>query len=74
MIRNPTYLSKKKIGYFRLHGSYEGKRINYKYKYSDKDLKSLKGKVRKIKAKECFVMFNNVYMRDDSKRFIRLLK
>ena len=38
----PVYFSSRKIAYFRLHGSYEKGRINYKYKFTDKDLQELK--------------------------------
>jgi len=66
--------SKKKIAYFRLHGSYEKGRINYKHKYTEKELKELKNKIENLKVKECFVLFNNVYMREDALRFLKILR
>ena len=70
----PLYFSKKKIAYFRLHGSYENERINYKHKYAEKELKELKNKVESLKVKEVFVMFNNVYMLEDSLKFKKLIQ
>jgi uncharacterized protein YecE (DUF72 family) len=62
------------LAYFRLHGL-GGREVNYRYKYSDEDLKRLLSKVAKImdQAREAYVMFNNVYMFDDAKRFKQLL-
>lgn len=59
-------LSKSKISYFRLHGSYEKGKINYKHKYSEKELKELKNKIKDLKANEIFILFNNVYMKEDA--------
>lgn len=69
----PLYFSKRKIGYFRLHGSYRGERINYKYKYTVEDLKNLKERVEKSNCNVVYIMFNNVYMREDARQFIELL-
>ena len=65
----------KPITYFRLHGigKYE---VNYRYKYRDEDLVKLKEIVSSVissGASEVFVMFNNVYMFDDAKRFLELM-
>ena len=64
----------KDVAYFRLHGIGAGE-VNYRYKYSPEDLKKLreflcglKGRVRKA-----YVLFNNVYMRDDALRFKELI-
>lgn len=55
-----------KIRYFRLHG-----KTGYKYKYTDEDLNYLK---EMIEPKfTTYMMFNNVYMFEDSLRFKKLL-
>ena len=69
-----TYFGKGKIAYFRLHGSYEKGRINYKHKYSEKELKELKNKIESLKVKEVFVMFNNMYMLQDSIKFKKMIQ
>ncbi len=59
------------IVYLRLHGK-NGKWPNYRYKYSDNDLESLVSKITKYIREGCseiYVMFNNVYMYDDSLAF-----
>jgi len=71
-IEKPSYISK--IGYYRLHGDYKGKRIIYNYKYTDDDLKNILNKLLEIKNEESYIMFNNVYMYNDAKRFLELLK
>ena len=68
----PVWFSKRKIAYFRLHGSPPGKQM-YKYKYTLKDLRKLKEKVESLRVKEVYVFFNNIFMFEDAKRFSRLL-
>jgi uncharacterized protein YecE (DUF72 family) len=70
-LRTPTLI--KEISYFRLHGSYKNGKINYYHKYTDKELNDIKEKIKKLKSREIFVYFNNVFMREDSKRFLHLL-
>jgi len=63
------------IVYTRLHGL-DQKEYNYKYKYTDKDLEKLLIKVKELKkfgVNMVYVLFNNVWMKDDAKRFIELL-
>ncbi|MGC8993476.1 MAG: DUF72 domain-containing protein [Candidatus Aenigmatarchaeota archaeon] len=69
-LRLPLY--KKEISYFRLHGSYKNGKINYYHNYSLEELKKIKEKIEKIKSKYIFVYFNNIFMRDNSKQFLRL--
>lgn len=57
------------VHYFRLHGLGKGE-VNYRYKYTDEDLKRLAELVRGLDA---YVMFNNVYMFEDAVRFKKLL-
>jgi uncharacterized protein YecE (DUF72 family) len=64
----------KKISYFRLHGSYKNGKINYYHQYNDDEMREMKEKIKKLKSKEIFVYFNNVFMLNDSKRFINLLQ
>jgi uncharacterized protein YecE (DUF72 family) len=56
--------------YYRLHGL--GKRL-YKYKYTDEDLSRLREVVLGSEARDTYVMFNNISMRDDCLRFQRML-
>lgn len=70
----PSCFGKKKIAYFRLHGSYERGRINYKHKFTEEELAGIKEKVFGLKVREAFVLFNNVYMFEDAIRFMRLLQ
>ncbi len=60
------------IGYLRLHGRGRGE-VNYRYKYTDEDLKELKKKVLELN-KETHVMFNNIYMLQDAIRFKEILR
>ncbi len=57
-------------GYFRLHGL--GSRL-YDYKYTDDDISRLKQVIASFSCHRCYVMFNNVYSRDDAFKFKRLL-
>ena len=70
-LRLPTIL--KQVSYFRLHGSYKNGKINYYHQYTDEEMKEMIEKIKKLKSKEVFVYFNNVFMLKDSKRFINLL-
>ena len=56
-----------KINYFRLHGI-----TGYSYRYTEKDLKTLKEMINKIQ-KPTYVMFNNVYMYEDALNFKKLI-
>jgi len=71
--RNPVICSGQRILYLRLHGI-GGREVNYKYRYSDDDLAKLVNLVRSIieqydSIREVYVMFNNVYMGNDARRF-----
>jgi uncharacterized protein YecE (DUF72 family) len=48
--------------YFRLHGL-----GGYRYRYTDEDLGSLRARIPA--GQECYVLFNNVYMEEDARRF-----
>lgn len=63
-------MSRLEILYCRLHGL-GGRSVNYKYKYSMEDLQSLKAKLELLSTRYevGYVMFNNVYMWDDSLKF-----
>ena len=54
--------------YYRLHGSPPGKRM-YNYSYSDDDLQRL----RTMVGEDSFVMFNNMSMAQDARRFMEIL-
>ena len=61
------------VVYTRLHGL--GGEINYRYKYTDKDLEMLAGTVSRLEeASEVYVLFNNVYMGEDAARFAEVLR
>jgi uncharacterized protein YecE (DUF72 family) len=66
----PVYTSN--TAYFRLHGS--GKQMYY-YQYSDEELRRLKEIVRlyEDKAKEVYILFNNLAMFEDGIRFKKYL-
>jgi len=53
------------FGYFRLHG-----RTGYRYRYSDQDLAQLQEMAGKHVS--CYVLFNNITMLEDARRFQRL--
>jgi len=56
--------------YFRLHG-----RNGYRYQYGDQELERLAEMVERYcanGARPAYVMFNNVFMKDDALRFLRL--
>ncbi len=55
-----------KIAYYRLHGI-----GGYRYRYTKGDLERLKGFIKK--GKDCYFMFNNVYMFDDALEFKKLI-
>ncbi|HHI00660.1 MAG TPA: DUF72 domain-containing protein, partial [Thermococcus litoralis] len=71
VVRKP--LHRKRINYYRLHGSYQRGRIIYKHKYSEKELREIVKKVKKWDEEESYIYFNNAYMCDDAKRFIQIL-
>jgi len=53
------------FGYFRLHG-----RTGYRYRYSDQELEQLLDMAKKHAG--CYVLFNNISMLEDARRFQRL--
>jgi uncharacterized protein YecE (DUF72 family) len=55
------------LGYFRLHG-----RTGYRYRFTDSDLEELLDTARAHTP--CYVLFNNVSMLDDARRFLRLAR
>lgn len=65
----------KPYAYFRLHGLGSGE-VNYRYRYSDEDLKKLCEITSSLigKAEEVYIMFNNIYMAQDGQRFKELCK
>ncbi len=61
----------KETMYVRLHGL-GGREVNYRYKYTDEDLRELASRVSKLcseGARTVYVLFNNIYMFDDGRRF-----
>jgi uncharacterized protein YecE (DUF72 family) len=54
------------IQYFRLHGI-----TGYQYRYTDEDLKKLRGWVEE---KPTYVLFNNDVMKEDALRFLEMTK
>ncbi len=60
------------IVYVRLHGM--GGEVNYRYKYTDDNLRMLASWIRELpNGLDVYVMFNNVYSFDDAVRLKRLL-
>jgi uncharacterized protein YecE (DUF72 family) len=70
----PVWLSESKVAYLRLHGSYEKNRLNYKHRYSRRELEELKNKLGTTDAKEIYCLFNNLWMRDNALEFKRMLR
>ncbi len=61
--------------YLRLHGEKgPGGRINYRHRYEDQELNTLKDWLFEAKAERICVLFNNVYMKEDALRFEELLQ
>jgi uncharacterized protein YecE (DUF72 family) len=61
--------------YCRLHGL-GNREVNYAYRYTDIDLKQLARKVLSLEKKGCqeaYVLFNNITMLEDAKRFQQLV-
>ena len=58
---------KQKFNYYRLHGKGE---IMYRYRFKPEDLDFLKSKMKK----NYYLMFNNIFMYDDSLRMKELVK
>lgn len=59
------------FNYFRLHGSYPGGRINYNYRFTDKELKEVFAKCTKSLN---YVMFSNSTMFADALGFKKLVR
>jgi uncharacterized protein YecE (DUF72 family) len=55
------------LGYFRLHG-----RTGYRHRYSDAELEELRVRARAFTP--CYVLFNNIAMREDARRFQELIQ
>lgn len=55
------------IIYWRLHGT-----GGYRHRYTDQELSKLVTVLRKSKKKKAYVLFNNVYMWEDSQRFLAI--
>jgi len=71
--RSPIICEGQRLLYFRLHGL-GGREVNYRYRYTDEDLARLASIVKELlethsSIREAYVMFNNVYMAQDSVRF-----
>jgi uncharacterized protein YecE (DUF72 family) len=61
--------------YCRLHGL-GNREVNYSYRYTDNDLKQLARKLWSIEKQGCqeaYILFNNVTMFEDAKRFWKLI-
>ncbi|MDI6642140.1 MAG: DUF72 domain-containing protein [Elusimicrobiota bacterium] len=59
-----------KFNYFRLHGTYEGVRINYNHQFADRELKAV---LEACDKSLNYVMFNNSTMLEDGVRFKKLV-
>jgi uncharacterized protein YecE (DUF72 family) len=57
------------VKYYRMHGAFDGRRIDYSHAYLENELKRA---VEDCGAKSAFVFFNNHSMWNDSERFLRL--
>jgi len=70
-LQDPVTLGRHKVVYVRLHGSPPGKTM-YNYSYTDEDLATLYRKIKEYDGDIIYVLFNNVTMERDSRRFIKL--
>ena len=55
-----------RIKYYRLHGAYQGRRIEYSHPYTEAELKKLG---TAVEGQRAYVYFNNRPMWDDARRF-----
>ncbi|MEM1658825.1 MAG: DUF72 domain-containing protein [Candidatus Jordarchaeales archaeon] len=62
----------REISYFRLHGSPPGEKL-YNYRYTKDDLNQLAEKLKLLRGR-VYVLFNNIWMRDDASAFMEVLK
>ncbi|OYT25618.1 MAG: hypothetical protein B6V02_03205 [Thermoprotei archaeon ex4572_64] len=71
--RKPLKISN--VMYFRLHGLNHGE-VNYRYKYTDNDLEKLSKYVKSElnSVLLVYILFNNIYMRDDALRFKKFIE
>ena len=69
--RKPVHMADN-VFYTRLHGI-GPREVNYRYKYTDEDFAKLSSILKELDFKQGYVMFNNVYMGEDSKRFKKYL-
>lgn len=69
MRREPALINED-LSYIRLHGL-GGREVNYRYKYTDDDLRRLLLKVEALSkiSRDVYVMFNNIHMAEDSLKF-----
>lgn len=67
----PAYLNE--IAYLRLHGSPPGDKM-YRYQYTEEDLHKLEDYIKDLDVGEIYVLFNNIYMFEDAKRFQEILE
>lgn len=58
--------------YTRLHGL--NGEVNYRFKFKQSDFEKMRNTLEGVVFKEAYVMFNNVYMKDDSMSFKNYLK
>jgi uncharacterized protein YecE (DUF72 family) len=65
----PCYVAN--VIYTRLHGL--NGYINYKYRYRDEDLVNLAKTIAGMEVGKIYILFNNVYMFDDAKRFKEII-
>ncbi len=65
-------LNTQDILYFRLHGTRKGGKIVYKHRYGDEELFRV-AELSKT-AEVAYVMFNNMYMKEDALRFRKLIR
>jgi len=69
VLKHDPVMDSCQVLYTRLHGLGKGE-VNYKYKYTDDDLRRLVEKITSFSSiNEAYVLFNNVYMFYDAQRF-----
>jgi uncharacterized protein YecE (DUF72 family) len=71
--RRPSFVRDK--AYIRLHGL-NPREYDYKYHYTEKDLSRLLDELRSLESKisEAYILFNNISMFDDARRFLEMTR
>lgn len=65
-----------RVSYFRLHGKTKEQKyskMNYRHVYSEEELEWLGKYIKNLMSEKIYVMFNNINMCKDAKKFLKIL-